>query len=792
MQATPPEMHMPTSPLSSPRRRTYALAGLLAFALTLALGGTAFGAVVVSNTTTGFNADATQSPPANNRTEQRSITVNYTAVGPTTWDLDNGLVTGTGSATTFTIPGPLSIGTHKLVIDDGTPTTYIWRIEPPQYKQLVLSDTSLYAYWTLDDAASASLADDSGPNGFDGDYKNFVVKQQAGAPKCEEQPAAPHSPWACDWAAKIAGQGADPAFYGTIDPVTNTPAAGDGRDAKGFSAYFGGRDDHVQIEGMPNPASPEWTAEAWVKPDFSEQTRGIFQHVGVLWAKPGAAGFNQFACSGLNDEPNAVSSFQKSNANWTGKWFHVVCSYNSGVYRLYVNGELEGQSSSPTTWSPPLSGAYQGYIGWVDKVGLWWKGQIDNVGYYKTALSTDTVGWHSQTGNVDDTDFHPSFITTSPEDVAPPSQSRIDWPANFAQFSLDARSFKVQDLDFTCVDVVGAGTGSGISSCTATVDGNPINDGDPLPLTVGQHSVTITATDLGGNVYTHAHRYYVHATGNGFRDLIKCTVPVFVPAFTCNTGPEAYFRLDEPANALVMNDSSGNAHHGEFKNDANGTATGISGGNSNASRRFFGVGGYAYANGITEPAWGYTMELFVKPAFSTDMMLMQHGGSGALYIKNHKVVFRPEERSPVTLTASNVTIAANSWYYVAATYDGVTARLHVIRSPQTLTAVSLPPSFASTDGSVVDDWERISSKAVHYQPNGSDTFYLGYGDQLGGNGWLRGDLDEAAYYAKVLSSSKLSEHYYADPPSKLGKKAKAKAKVKAKAKAKHKAKHKKH
>ncbi len=141
------------------------------------------------------------------------------------------------------------------------------------------------------------------------------------------------------------------------------------------------------------------------------------------------------------------------------------------------------------------------------------------------------------------------------------------------------------------------------------------------------------------------------------------------------------------------------------------------------------------------------MELFFKPDANSplNMMLMQHGGSGALYTKNvggnREVFFRPEERSSTTVSTTALKVQANQWYYYAAdTYDGVTATLYVAKSPATgppLRSARTPPPCS----------RRSRRKAVHYQPSGSDTLYLGYGDQLGGGSWFRGDMDEVAYYA---------------------------------------------
>ncbi|MGH1506142.1 MAG: hypothetical protein ACRBI6_21510, partial [Acidimicrobiales bacterium] len=61
-------------------------------------------------------------------------------------------------------------------------------------------------------------------------------------------------------------------------------------------------------------------------------------------------------------------------------------------------------------------------------------------------------------------------------------------------------------LGFTCTDT---GT-SGLDTCTATLDGNPITAGDALDTTTeGAHTVTVTAVDLAGNTTTETITYTV-------------------------------------------------------------------------------------------------------------------------------------------------------------------------------------------------------------------------------------------------------------------------------------------
>ncbi len=76
---------------------------------------------------------------------------------------------------------------------------------------------------------------------------------------------------------------------------------------------------------------------------------------------------------------------------------------------------------------------------------------------------------------------------------------------------------------FSCADVL-----SGVASCTATVDGAPVADGDALPTgTGGTHEVVVRASDVAGNSRTVTHHYTVNRapTAPGTPTLAAGTSP---------------------------------------------------------------------------------------------------------------------------------------------------------------------------------------------------------------------------------------------------------------------------
>lgn len=760
---------------------------LLAALATVAFAGSAMaGTAAIVSTSTGFNADPGANRP-NNRTEDRTPTINYAITLGTSGDAIECNIDGTGWVPCS--PGPssvsgdptngswtpasnLKLGAHTFQVRSpatGTPASYSFRIEPPQYFELIKS-YSPKGYWELDDAASASAAADASGNGYNGDYENFPIKRQPAGVSCENQP---HPPFACDWEE------------GPLDPDTGQPTYSgsdggastySGRDGQGWSAYFGGRDDHVQIENVPNGTNTSWAVEAWVKPDFAAEERGVFQHVPSLWTVKGTNPTDtRFACSGLNDEDAAVKSADITRANFQGKWIHVVCKYDSGTYSLYVNG-LKTTGAAGPSYVTPNGGQYQGLIGLVNKsADKWWKGWIDNVALYSTAtpMSDDSASFDHEVGTISDARYAANANGVN-DDLSPPSSgSDISIPANNAQYSVDAQSYKDPDATYAC------GASSPIAPTTTALGATFVG----LAPIGGSANYELMCQKPGPGTFTwyHRHAFNRHGpAGFGFVNLLKCLSPV--PAAGCSA-PFAYYRLNEISGATVLDDEL-NAFDGEFKNRTGQGGTGISGDNNNA-REFFGLdSGYAAVNNIAAPLWGYTLEAWWKPADNGSMMILQHGSNGAIWYDGANLRFRPDERGGAA--SLPIAVTPGQWYYVAGTYDGITGKLYAQQS--------VNPNITLLGGS------GGAAVASHYQDGAgsADTFYLGYGDQLSGGGWLRGELDEVAYYGSALSQTKLTEHFNADPPAgdvkyaplvkSKDKSAAAKAKARAKAKAKAKAK----
>jgi len=131
----------------------------------------------------------------------------------------------------------------------------------------------------------------------------------------------------------------DGLLHGRFVPTQN-PAA----------LYFDGTDNYIELAGKDEAKSlptGKLTAEAWVAVNSPAEWGGI---VGCLqdngsFEKGWVLGYNNdkfnFALSTSGDLTylNASTSFQ------TGRWYHVVGTYDGSLMRIYVNGTERGRGS---------------------------------------------------------------------------------------------------------------------------------------------------------------------------------------------------------------------------------------------------------------------------------------------------------------------------------------------------------------------------------------------------------------------------------------------------------------
>ncbi|MCB0863261.1 MAG: LamG domain-containing protein, partial [Solirubrobacterales bacterium] len=470
--------------------------------------------------------------------------------------------------------------------------TVAYTIDPPDYGGFVGEDHPI-AYYRFNEALGSDVMEDSSGHGHNGIYQNGIALRRDGATNCERRP---HPPRVCELA----------------NPAENK------------AAYFPARDGHGYVNGITAPTTG-YTMEAWVKPKDGANMM-IVSHGGggQLFISGGNLAFRQ-----------VQDTIYSGGAVPPGVWSHVAATWDGHETRLYVNGIQVAYSD---TANKPPSGTSTFYVGYGE-MAPWFHGDMDEVAYYDHALSHHRIFDRWKIGVAKD---NPSLVAgNSPFNTEGPFTDP-GAPKNGGLYAPG----KTPVANFTCSDPDDVPGNSDIDSCTATVDGNPILTGQPLPDSLGPHSFVVTAIDKGGNTYIHTHSYTVKK----FADLFNTDSPVL------------YCRLGETSGSTLV-DSSGNGRNGEYKNDQDSGPVGISGDGDHA-RNFFGEGGYGYVNNVAAPKFQSTLEAWVYTLDGRDQSIVGHGDAGEIYIKNNFFRYR---RMGETVTSSVPAIPGH-WQQVVGTW----------------------------------------------------------------------------------------------------------------------------
>ena len=320
-------------------------------------------------------------------------------------------------------------------------------------------------------------------------------------------------------------------------------------------------------------------------------------------------------------------------------------------------------------------------------------------------------GGSTATVSVEVTCLPDSGDVTDPEiDIRDPYES--------GRYSVEADPKPELHADYDCSDA-----DSGIASCVGTVaDGALFDRSSP-----GTKTFTVTATDNAGNTATKTVTYRVFTFRN----------------FMLDDSPIAYYRMGDAAGSQTMHAEVG--PDGEYKNGQSSGPFGISG-DGDRARLFTGADGYGYANNITAPR-SYTLSAFFKLDDSGNAMILQHGSAGAIWHSGGMLRFRPVDWNGVELDSGAGSVTPGVWHQVAATYKWVP-------DPNN-------PQLGTGTARLYLDGNHVDVRTADKQTSGTSTFYVGYGDKAP---WLRGLVDEVAYYPTALSHTHLHEIWLADPP----------------------------
>jgi len=189
--------------------------------------------------------------------------------------------------------------------------------------------------------------------------------------------------WKCD---ESSGNAADSVGSNTLTN-TNTATFGTGKINNGMilngsNQYFttGTTSLMQDYSGL--------TMAAWVNTDVLNNYRRFI-------SKTNSSNYNQFLrmTNGNKFELAVTAAAERgvtgSTTISTGVWYYVAGTYDGSVGRLYVNGSLEGTTSSTSGNTRNESNAVE--IGREGSGGEYWDGKVDEIGIWSRALSGSEI-----------------------------------------------------------------------------------------------------------------------------------------------------------------------------------------------------------------------------------------------------------------------------------------------------------------------------------------------------------------------------------------------------------------
>ncbi|MCP4837558.1 MAG: hypothetical protein GY895_22665 [Phycisphaera sp.] len=156
-----------------------------------------------------------------------------------------------------------------------------------------------------------------------------------------------------------------------------------------------------RVDGLEGgPPKEAVTLEAWVAIDMATRWGGVVGAIqdnaeaetGMLLGYEGDRPMFAIASEGVEDEDGRLT-YLLADRTWTeGKWHHLVGTYDGSVMRVYVDGELAGESreqSGPIRFAGDEPLAIGGYLDRNEDHGL--DGRIMEVAILPRAIDADEV-----------------------------------------------------------------------------------------------------------------------------------------------------------------------------------------------------------------------------------------------------------------------------------------------------------------------------------------------------------------------------------------------------------------
>jgi Concanavalin A-like lectin/glucanases superfamily/FG-GAP-like repeat/HYR domain len=476
-----------------------------------------------------------------------------------------------------------------------------------------------------------------------------------------------------------------------------------------------------QIVNVPNSASlnvpQRFSISLWFRPgqnlNAASGRKDLFKKFLSYWLilnYPANDGKISFV---LNSGGYVVRS---TTSSWnSNQWYHIVATHDGATMKLYINGALEGSS---VVGISAAASTYPVQIGGNTEQGHWFPGAMDDVRLFCTNLAANAV--QALFNGTNGTPPPPPPVNTPPVISDLPSRTI-------------AANSNTGDIPFTIGDaetpVPGLLVSATSSNTTLVPVGNITLDGSGSNRTV---RVTPAANLTGTSLITITVSDGVLTTNDTF--LVTVTnVPPPPPGSSTNL-LISHWKLDEVSGNTAL-DSTG-PNQGTLMGGALREPAGKFGGAALFD------GNNDHVNMPDSPSLDLSNRFSISLWFRPSQLL--HAGSGRKdllqkflsywIILNYpngdgRLSFVLNSGSPYARSTTTIW-QSNTWYHVAATYDGVTMKLYI--------------------NGVLED----STSSVFLPNNTASPLQIG-GNTTQGH-WFPGAIDDVRLYGNPLAADAIT------------------------------------
>ena len=455
-----------------------------------------------------------------------------------------------------------------------------------------------------------------------------------------------------DWRIKSNCSGSGSVYsYGRQFTTTTTSGGGGGSTSGNYSLSFSGSGQYVNT-GSVNLSGTALTLEGWVNVNaFKSASPFITTVMGIEVSQANAA-LVRFGDVGIpNNKLQYVLSNGTSQVKLTSKstfttntWYHIAATYDGAAMKLYINGNLD--TSAAMTGSFVANGTFN--LGYSFDANRNMNGLLDEMRVWKKALS-------------------PSEIIAGMCSVNPASASLESY-------------WRLNDGNTIISDTTGHGhTGTMVGMTTANWSANvtgscaslpaPVANfsGTPTSITTGQ-SVTFTNSSSNATAYSWTFTGGTPSTSTAANPVVAySTAGIYTVKLVATnaSGADSIVRTDY---ITVTNPSAVN-----YSLSFNGTNQSVNAGTINLSGSSITMEGWIRANAFKTTFPYISTIMGTEATGNTALLRMGDAGITAGNKLQFVLYFGTQQ---VKLT-SNTVFATNTWYHVAATYDGTTMNIYV-------------------------------------------------------------------------------------------------------------------